>query len=68
MTDTKLLSQIITDSGYKKGHLASLLGITVTSLWQKTHNVREFKASEIKILCDALGINSARDIKRIFFT
>lgn len=67
MTDTRLFYQIISESGIKKGHLASLLGISITSLWQKAHNVREFKASEIKILCDVLKINSPKDVKRVFF-
>lgn len=68
MTDTVAFNKIVSEKGMKKGYLASILGISATSLWQKTHNVREFKASEIKILCSTLGINSASDIKRVFFT
>lgn len=67
MTNTEAFNRIVSEKGIKKSHLASLLGISLTSLWQKTHNVREFKASEIKILCSALGIASASDIKRVFF-
>ena len=67
MTNTNLLNTIIANSGLKKGHLASILGITAASLWQKISNKREFKASEIQILCTALGITSVREKDRIFF-
>ena len=67
MTNTALLNNRIADSGIKKGKIASALGITRTALWQKTNNKRDFKASEIKMLCDMLGVDSLQEKEQIFF-
>ena len=68
MTDVKLLDSYIKNSGLKRGKLAASLGISMNSLKKKTNGEREFKASEIKILCDLLGIRAKDDMERIFFT
>ena len=67
MTNTKLLNQYIVNSGIKKGKIASALGVSYNALWQKTNNKRDFKASEIQILCEMLGIDSLQVKEEIFF-
>lgn len=58
MTNTALLEDYIAKSGYKKSYLASKIGITSYALALKINNKSEFKASEIDILCDLLGIDN----------
>lgn len=67
MTDTKELQRIIEESGLKKCFIASKLGLTVYGLQKKVENRSQFKAEEIKILCDVLKITSLRERERIFF-
>ena len=67
MTDTKELQRIIEESGLKKCFIASKLGITVFGLQKKIENRTQFKAEEIKILCDVLRISSLKEKERIFF-
>ena len=67
MTNTLLLEEYIKNSGLKRSKLASYLGITLAGLKKKTTGQREFKASEIQILCNLLGIESADENDRIFF-
>ncbi len=67
MTDTDKLNRKIEMSGYKKNYLAKELGITPAALYQKIANRREFKASEINILCKILGITSLTEKEAIFF-
>lgn len=67
MTNTQLLNERISDLGIKKSKIASKMGISLNSLWQKATNKRDFKASEIKTLCEVLKIESSEDIERIFF-
>lgn len=67
MTNTALLNKYIQNSGLKKAKIAETLGITVFSLAQKINNIREFKASEIKKLCDLLGIHESEDKDSVFF-
>lgn len=67
MTNTALLDKYIRDSGLKKSKIAKALGITVFCLQQKRNNVREFKASEIKKLCELLGIHEGKDKEAIFY-
>lgn len=66
MTDTKLLKQVINESGLKRYFLAEQLGLTYPGLQNKIHNKSEFKASEIKKISEILSIdNELRE--RIFF-
>ena len=67
MTDTKELQKIIELSGLRKGFIASKLGITTFALQKKVENRSQFKAEEIKILCDLLNITSLKEKERIFF-
>lgn len=66
MTNTSLLEEMIAKSGMKKKFLAEAIGITTAALTMKIRNIREFKASEIEILCNHLGVSSLEDRQRIF--
>lgn len=66
MTNTALLKEYITKSGYKRSFIAKALGITSYGLALKVDNKSEFKANEIDILCKLLNIG-IRDRMRIFF-
>lgn len=66
MTDTRLLSQVINDSGITITAIAKKLGITRESFYKKMNNETEFKASEIISLQNILSLtNQIRD--NIFF-
>ena len=67
MTNTQLLLDYIAASGLKRNYIARMLGITTYSLAQKIHNIREFKASEIFLLCQVLRISSRDHMNEIFF-
>lgn len=58
MTNTSLLEQYITNSGYKRGFLAEKLGLSRFTLAQKINNKSEFKANEIDMLCVILNIDT----------
>lgn len=65
MTDTIKLKTLIKESGLKYDYIAERLGLTYQGLKNKIENVREFKASEIMLLCDILDISARKD--EIFF-
>lgn len=67
MTDTKRLLEIIEQSGLRKGFIASKLGITTYGFQKKVENKSQFKAEEIKILCELLNITSLKEKENIFF-
>lgn len=67
MTNTKLLRSKIDESGYKLRFIAKKLGITYQGFLNKINNDTEFKATEIKILCDLLDIDIQQK-EVIFFT
>lgn len=67
MTDTKRLLEVIECSGLRKGFIASKLGITTYGFQKKVENKSQFKAEEIKILCELLNITSLKEKERIFF-
>ena len=67
MTNTDLLKEILSDSGYKLAYVADKLGITYQGFLNKINNESEFKASEIQTLKELLNLtNKERD--KIFFT
>ncbi len=66
MVNTKLLYGEIKNSGYRVGYVASRLGITYSGFRKKTINRSEFKATEIKIIADLLGLSMERR-EEIFF-
>lgn len=66
LTDTKLLSNAITESGIKIIAIASKLGISREGFYKKLNNETEFKASEILQMQNILDLsNEERD--NIFF-
>ncbi len=67
MTDTKKLKDKIKKSGKKKGYLAAVLGVSRTTFYNLINNKAEFKASQIDILCEELGITTLTERKEIFF-
>lgn len=67
MTDTERLLKVIEQSGLRKGFIASKLGITTYGFQKKVENKSQFKAEEIKTLCELLNITSLREKEKIFF-
>lgn len=66
MTNSVALREWITKRGYKLKAVAEKLGITPFALQKKIENKSEFKASEIAVFVNDLGMDPAeRDI--IFF-
>lgn len=56
MTDTLMLELYIKKKGYTKKEIAALLGLSFNGFMLKVNNVNEFKASEIKQLCEILDL------------
>ena len=67
MTNTVKLNDYIQKSGLKKSHIAKVLGLADSTLARKINNAQDFKASEINVLCELLGINSLEEKEAIFF-
>lgn len=67
MTDTQELLKIIEKSGLRKGFIAEKLGLTTYGLQKKVENKSQFKAEEIKTLCEVLKITSLEEKEKIFF-
>jgi len=67
MTDTKLLREIISESGLKITYIAEKVGITRQQFTKKVNNQVAFNQYEIEALCNVLGIKALRDKEAIFF-
>ena len=67
MTNSELLRTIIEEKGLKLKYVAQKIGLTPHGLSLKIDNASEFKSSEIKALCELLGINDLNDREAIFF-
>lgn len=67
MTNTVLLEERIAKSGFKKKAIAEKLNLTPYGLQLKVEGKNEFKASEIYLLCELLGIETGQ-MEKIFFT
>lgn len=67
MTNTELLEKKIADSGKKKTFLANKIGLSLAGFRNCCINKAEFKASQIQILCEELGITSLKERHAIFF-
>ena len=67
MTNTVLLEERIAKSGFKKKAIAEKLSLTPYGLQLKVEGKNEFKASEIYLLCELLGIETGQ-MEEIFFT
>ncbi len=67
MTNTVRLNELIKKSGLKKGWIADRLNLSSYGFRRKLWNKSQFKAGEIKVLCELLGIASLEEISGIFF-
>lgn len=65
MIDTNLLKLKIDEKGLKRYYIADKMGISVQALQLKVDGVREFKASEIRIISRLLGLE-LKEIDKIF--
>lgn len=66
MTNTLELDYAIKRAGLDREQVAKILGIAVSTLFNKLHNKVEFKASEIAKLKSVLNL-SAKQRDMIFF-
>lgn len=64
MTNTKKLKAIFVEHGKTQYEVAKMIGISKTSLSYKLNNKKEFRLSEVKLLCDYFNI---KDVENIFF-
>jgi hypothetical protein len=67
MTNTVRLNELIRKSGLKKGWIADRLHLSCYGFRRKLWNKSQFKAGEIKLLCELLGIASLEEMRDIFF-
>jgi len=67
MVNTKLLNQLIQDSGLKKVFIADKVGLSPVGLHNCITGKAEFKASQINIMCDILGIKDLNLKEAVFF-
>lgn len=67
MLNVDMLGSEIERSGLKKKYIASQLGLSTYGFLLKAQGKREFTASEIKVLCEVLGITQLTKINAIFF-
>nr|WP_288828175.1 hypothetical protein [uncultured Clostridium sp.] len=67
MANTVRLNERIKKSGLKKGWIADRLHLSSYGFRRKLWNKSQFKAGEIKMLCELLGIVSLEEISGIFF-
>jgi hypothetical protein len=67
MTDTKLLEDLISKSGKKKGFLAKRVKLSRQGFRNCVINKAEFTASQIDILCEELNITSLKLRQAVFF-
>lgn len=67
MTNTEKLERKIEQSGKKKIYLATKIGLTAQGFRNCIKNKAEFKARQIDILCNELGITDYEEMKSIFF-
>ena len=66
MTNTKLLIEKIDQSGLKKSHIATSLGMTRPTLNAYLSGEQEFRVSHMNILCALLNIGPEQR-EAIFF-
>ncbi|WP_300903395.1 hypothetical protein [Faecalibaculum rodentium] len=67
MTNTEKLNEKIKNLGLKKIWICKQLGLSKEGFRKKAENITEFTPSEIKKMCQILGIKSLREKEAIFF-
>ena len=66
MTNATLLKAKIDASGYKMKYVADRIGLTYQGFLNKISNKTDFRAPEIKGLCELLHIET-EEMEQIFF-
>lgn len=67
MTNTRLLNDLIQQSGLKKVFIAEKVGLTPVGLHNCITGKSEFKATQIGIMCNLLGITDLELKEAVFF-
>jgi len=67
MVNTEVLNKRIADSGLKRNYIADQLGISRYAFYLKTNGRNDFTTSEVKALCNVLGITKLTEKEDIFF-
>lgn len=67
MLNRKLLEERIRQKGVKKKFLAESIGVSRTTFCALLRNETEFKASQIRVLCEILDIKDDATLTAIFF-
>ncbi len=67
MTNIDMLEDKIFESGLKKGYIAAKIGVSPSTFSALLNNRTEFKASQIRDICNVLNITDDAEIKAIFF-
>lgn len=68
MTNIELLGKKIQESGLKKSYIAARIGVSPTTFTALLQNKTEFKASQIRAICEVLDIQDDAEIRSIFFS
>ena len=66
MVNTRLLQSEMRKNGYTIEALAKEIGRSRTGLFNKIHNIREFRITEINKISQVLKLKKT-DVNRIFF-
>ena len=66
MTDKNLLYYFVKRAGFKNKDIAKAIGITSSGYTLKISNKSDFRQSEIKTICDLIGL-TAEERDRVFF-
>lgn len=67
MTDKNLLYYFVKRAGFKNKDVAKAIGVTQSGYTLKISNKSDFRQSEIKTICDLLGL-TAEERDRVFFS
>ena len=67
MTNIELLEEKIQASGLKKGYIAARIGVSATTFSGLLNNKTEFKARQIRAICEVLDIQDDAESRAIFF-
>ena len=67
MTNTKLLDELIEQSGKKKGHLARKAGMSLAWFRACCTNKGEFREGQMHAIAEELGIHDPELFMAVFF-
>ena len=67
MVDSNKLEKLIQQQGLKKGYVAERLGVSRGTFCALLSGKSEFKVSQIRVLCEILGIHDDETLRSIFF-